>query len=213
MSSEVINNKYQIVKTLSNNLLKVIDLSSNKKYVCIKILLSDYDSSFDNILQNKNSDFVRVLEKTSDDLNLYLIIENCIGDLSLYIKNKNGLNINELKQTLNQINNLCETLFNNQIFVRNLGPNNFFVMKDGQIKFCPISPISFINTVPPELINSKNNADTRSNLWSLGCMIYFMLFNHYPFKNENEIKSGKYKEPTINNLYLKDLIKKLLTVN
>ena len=98
MSAEVINNKYQISKQISNNLFKVIDLSSDKKYLCIKMLLSDYDSSFDNILQIKNSDFVNVVEKTSDDLNLYIIIENCIGDLSFYIKSKNGLNITELKQ-------------------------------------------------------------------------------------------------------------------
>ena len=213
MSTDIINNKYQIVQSLSNNLLKVVDLSSNKKYLCIRMPLSDYDSSFDNILQIKNSDFVSVVEKTSDDLNFYLVIENCIGDLTSYIKNKNGLNISELKQFLNHINNLCETLFSNQIFIKNLGPNNFFVMKNGQLKFCPISPISFINTLPPELINSKNNADTRANLWSIGCIIYYMLFNHYPFKNENEIKSGKYKEPTINNPHLKDLIKKLLAVN
>ena len=63
-----------------------------------------------------------------------------------------------------------------------------------------------------ELINSK------SDIWSLGILIYYMLFNEYPFNGSGEyqiikeIQSNK-KLKQSDNQKLNDLLTKMLKVN
>ena len=69
-------------------------------------------------------------------------------------------------------------------------------------------------TMSPEILNGKENLiSNKSDIWSLGIIIYYMLFKEYPYNGKTEfqiikeIESNKQLKP-IDNKELDDLIKK-----
>ena len=74
-------------------------------------------------------------------------------------------------------------------------------------------------TMSPEILNGKENLiSNKSDIWSLGIIIYYMLFKEYPYNGKTEfqiikeIESNKQLKP-IDNKELDDLIKKMLVIN
>ena len=74
-------------------------------------------------------------------------------------------------------------------------------------------------TMAPEVLKRENDLISyKSDIWSLGIIIYYMLFKEYPYNGNNEyqiiknIESNK-KLKQINNKELDDLIKKMLVIN
>ena len=69
----------------------------------------------------------------------------------------------------------------------------------------------------PEVLEDEKDI-SKSDLWSIGILIYYMFFKDYPYNGTNEvtllkdIKSGK-KIKTIPNEDLNDLMNKLLKIN
>ena len=72
-------------------------------------------------------------------------------------------------------------------------------------------------TMAPEILNG-DNYDSKTDIRSLGIIIYFMLNKEYPYNGKNEIllfkdiKSNK-KLKLSNDDKLNDLIKKMLKIN
>ena len=74
-------------------------------------------------------------------------------------------------------------------------------------------------TMAPEVLKGQNDLiSSKSDIWSLGIIIYYMLFKEYPYNGQNEyqiiqnIESNK-KLKKINNKELDDLINKMLVIN
>jgi serine/threonine protein kinase len=71
-------------------------------------------------------------------------------------------------------------------------------------------------TMAPEVLKGQNNLICdKSDIWSLGIIIYYMLFKEYPYNGKNiheQIISNKQLKKT-NNEELNDLIKKMLIIN
>ena len=74
-------------------------------------------------------------------------------------------------------------------------------------------------TMAPEVLQGENDLICdKSDIWSLGIIIYYILFKEYPYKGQNEhqiiksIESNKQLKQT-NNEELNDLIKKMLIIN
>ena len=70
--------------------------------------------------------------------------------------------------------------------------------------------------IAPEILK-KENYDEKSDLWSLGVIIYMLAFKQYPFNGDNELlilnQINKFENSLhkqTGNEYLDDLIKKLL---
>ena len=72
-----------------------------------------------------------------------------------------------------------------------------------------------MNYTAPEILNDKC-FDEKSDLWSLGVIIYILLFQKYPFDGETEedlleqINNNENNLKETNDKNLNDLIKKLL---
>ena len=71
----------------------------------------------------------------------------------------------------------------------------------------------------PEILKGGENLiSNKSDIWSLGIIIYYMLFKEYPYNGKTEfqiikeIESNKQLKP-IDNKELDDLIKKMLVIN
>ena len=163
----------------------------------------------------------------------YLIMDYCHFNLEDYIlKRESPVSINEIKQVLLQLNNVFKIINTRKIIHKNLTPSNILISIDRLDKLLiKLSDYGFskqdsedtsINEnislcLAPEIINAEENL-TKSDLWSLGVIIYYMYFKEYPYNGKNEfmllkdIQSNKKLKTTENN-ELNDLINKLLKIN
>ena len=72
-------------------------------------------------------------------------------------------------------------------------------------------------TIAPEIIE-KGNINNKNDIWSLGIIIYYLLFKEYPYKGEseillyNDIISGKELKKSNNN-ELNDLLNKMICID
>ena len=128
-------------------------------------------------------------------------MELCLINIEEYLNmRKEGLSIEEIREILIQINNILKIMNDNKITFRNLKLSNILISLD-QINKVSIK-ISCINnnnnniessrtkislTKAPEIIES-DNIDIKSDLWSLGIIIYYMLFKEYPYNGRTEVQ-------------------------
>jgi serine/threonine protein kinase len=139
---------------------------------------------------------------------------------SLYKSLENIYNINQninkeliIREILNQlITTLKFIRDNNNTNFLNLSPHHILInfgKKKLQIKlkrFCTSGVLGIVdeddlNFYSPEFINLKHTNSLalidkeqreKNNIWALGVLTYWMLFNETPFKNEEKIIEGKY---------------------
>ena len=163
-------------------------------------------------------------------------MELCEYNLGEYIKIKNKqITINEIKLILNQLNNVFKIMNNKKIIHRDLKPSNILISLDRLdkclIKLSDYGSSKFINlsntitntmngtplTMAPEIIEGENYT-LKSDIWSLGIIIYYMLNKEYPYngkeKNQilKEIESNK-ELKKCENEKLNDLLNKMLKMN
>ena len=139
---------------------------------------------------------------------------------SLYKSLENIYNINQninkeliIREILNQLITTLKFIrdYNNTNFL-NLSPHHILInfgKKKLQIKlkrFCTSGVLGIVdeddlNFYSPEFINLKHTNSLalidkeqreKNNIWALGVLTYWMLFNETPFKNEEKIIDGKY---------------------
>ena len=167
---------------------------------------------------------------------LYIIMDLCECNLEDYIKRrKNSITINEIREVLIQLNNTFKIMLNKKIKYGDLKLNNILISLDrldkcliklsdyGSSKFNNLSNTitNTLNGTPitmaPEILNGENYS-FKSDIWSLGIIIYFMLNKKYPYNGKNEvtllkdINSGK-RLKLSNDDKLNDLINKMLKIN
>ena len=122
-------------------------------------------------------------------------------------------------------------MLNQNIIHRDLKPNNILIslnrLDKCLIKLCDYGSSKIISntisyrgsllTMAPEILNDEKDL-SKSDLWSLGIIIYYIYFKEYPYygKNDhllfNDIHSGK-KIKSIDNKELNDLMNGLLKIN
>jgi len=205
--------------------IKEIDKTQNKLSKDIKKLKTIY----------KENNLIKEIIDTKEYL--YIIMELCEYNLDNYIKKREDLiSINEIRELLIQINNTFKIMLNKNIIHGDLKLNNILIsfnkLDKCLIKLSLCDSNTFIqqpnsnsksniikNILPisPEII--KNEKDlSKSDIWSLGIIIYYMLFKEYPYKGKTEyellkdINSGKVLKLS-DNEKLNDLLFKMLKVN
>ena len=182
-----------------------------------------------NIIKNENS--VNFKGKIDTKNYFYIIMDLCIMNLEDYIKSReNEITINEIKEVLIQLNNVFKIMNDKKIIHRDLKPSNILISLDRLdkclIKLSDYGSSKFINlsntitntingtplTMAPEILEGENY-NFKSDIWSLGIIIYFMLNKEYPYNGKNEmllykdINSNK-KIKLSNDDKLNDLLKK-----
>jgi serine/threonine protein kinase len=132
-----------------------------------------------------------------------------------------------------QVVNAVYYLQNNNIIHRDIKPENILIGEDNKIKLCDFgwakelsleNRSTFCGTVEymaPEIVGSENY-DYGVDIWSLGILLYELLYGHSPFKannTKNVILNIKLHELTYDDTNkkvsksCKDLIQKLLNNN
>ena len=211
-----------------------------KYYVAIKEIDKErYDNSTNeeseimNKIKTENS--VSVIETIDTKEYYYIVMELCDCNLEEYIlKREKKLSIKEIREVLTQLNNTFKIMQKENIIHRDLKPSNILIsfnrLDKCLIKLSDYGSSKELNktlktlsykgttlTMSPEMLKG-GTVNSKSDIWSLGIIIYFMLFKKYPYQGKNEIQlfddimSEKHLE-LIEDKNLNDLINKMLKTN
>ena len=186
-------------------------------------------------LKSENS--VSLIE-TIETLESYFIVsEYCYMTLEEYInKRNNPLSIEEIKELLLDLNKGLKEINDNNIIHKDLKPSNILlsINKSRIDKTCfkisdyglskllnnnnSISSNGTPVTLSPEILKGETNLiSSKSDIWSLGIIIYYLYFKEYPYngKEYNIIKQidENKKIKSTNNKELDDLIQQMLNPN
>ena len=242
MSNTKIWEKYEKIDKIGfgtyGNVYKVKNKDTEDYYAMKEIkkekfeILENILSEEMNKIKSGNNISIKDIINNKDDL--YIIKDLCEYNLEEYIKKRNQpLSINEIKLVLTQLNNIFKNMPNEEIIYRDLKLKNILIFFDRldkcliklsySYKFIKQSNVNsiFLNenlfTIAPEILNNEEN-NLKSNIWSLGIIIYYMLFKEYPYNGESEYQILKNIESNkqlkyCDNEKLNDLLNKMLKIN
>ena len=222
---------------------KVYRAKSNKtnKYVAIKEIdktrIKDKNilNEIEIMKKLKSDNSLLLIDNIETEESYYLILELCYMSLEEYIKErKDNLSIEKTKEVLLEKNKCLKEMKEKNILHRDLKPSNillsfnkskinkisFKISDFGLSKLLDENMSMSINGTPitmaPEVLKGENDLICdKSDIWSLGIIIYYMLFKEYPYNGKNiheQIISNKQLKKT-NNEELNDLFKKMLIIN
>ena len=236
MNSVNIWDKYEKIKKMSSSLYK----GKNKEkgnYVVIKEIdkiqfNKDYKISEKEFMDLINKEkLISIIEIINSRDYYYIVMELCLTNLEEYMKIRDkGLTIEELRDFLIELNKILKT---KEMIYRDLNLSNILISLNEinkiSIKISDLGLNKKINeeltmtstkisySRSPEIIENYN-IHTKSDLWNLGIIIYYLLFKEYPYKGINEIKllndikSGKKLKLSEDN-DLNDLINKMICID
>lgn len=168
--------------------------------------------------------------------NYNIVMELCDSDLDIILnKTTTGFKAEEVKRILIQLNNVFAIMAQEHIMHRDLKLKNILIKFIDETKTAftvKLSDFGFSKvcegdttgtklgtpvTMAPEIIRQENYT-SKADLWSIGVMVYQLLFKELPFRGRNEkaiyqmIMQGPPKMMPSDPL-LKDLLLRLLTVD
>jgi serine/threonine protein kinase len=178
---------------------------------------------------------IKLFEVFEDDSFVYMVFEYLQnGDLVKYFKKQPLLNEPELKSFFFKIVKGIEYLHKNGIIHRDIKLDNILLDHKFRPKVCDFGISSIIEPnkkiydtggtpayLAPEVIKAEGQTGPKSDVWSLGVLLYLLYFGIVPFKAKdmqvlyNKIIVGTYKFIDISDTSseLIDLIKKILIVD
>ena len=213
----------------------------NGKYVAIKEInkhefkdITKYEKIVNKI---KSENYISIKEIIEEREFYYIIMELCLCNLEEYLKIKGEpFSINEIFELLTQINNTFKIMHKEKMIHKNLKLSNLLLKMENlnkmKIIISDFNPSENLEnllssmtktvkknyfTTAPEILKGEE-ISSKVDIWSLGIIIYYLIFNEYPYKGETEYK---YLQEITSNKPLKiitdnelnDLVKKMLCVN
>ena len=159
--------------------------------------------------------FAKAYEFIEDENNYYIIMEYYQFNLNHFIKEK--MEIKNIFKIIEKLNVILFELNSKNIYFRNIKPENIFIVNNNGnlddnfeiiLSDCCNAYLflynqynkhfSFNNYLAPEISHSKG-IDKKSDIWSLGKLLYYMLFFEYLTGEEfdfdfiNYIKNEEFK--------------------
>ena len=182
-----------------------------------------------------HQNIIKLYSVYEDDETINIILEYAKGgNLYQLIKDeKNGFSESKAFDYFIQVINAVYYLHSNNIIHRDIKPENILIGDDNKLKLCDFgwakeltleNRSTFCGTMEymaPEIVGSENY-DYSVDIWSLGILLYEMLFGHSPFNGKDtnniilNIKSHELNYDDTNKKIsnsCKDLIQKLLNMN
>ena len=213
------DNKYFAIKEIP------IKQESNQK-------LKYVQNEFDILLEFNCDNIVKYYDSDEDENNLYILMEYCDSStlkdfLEKNVKNNSLIEENILKNIIKQICYVIKEIHDKKIIHRNLKPENIFINEKMEIKigdFVISKKLHLYKTnilidnradsdyyLAPETIDD-NIYNEKSDIWSLGCIIYELFNLSIYFKDFFSRKIKKIDSKKYNNKWQK-LIDSLLQVD
>ena len=227
-----INDRYQIIRTIGEGGMANVYLAHDlilDRDVAVKILRGDLadDEKFVRRFQREaiaasslsHPNIVEMYDVGEDDGKYYIVMEYVEGKtLKNLIKKRGGLTIPEVIDIMTQLTSAIACAHDSNIIHRDIKPQNVLIKEDGIVKITDFgiamalnsneltqtnSVMGSVHYLPPEQANGKG-ATVKSDIYSLGIVMFELLTGTLPFKGENAveiaIKQMKNQIPSVCNI-------------
>ena len=224
-----INDRYEIIKTIGEGGMANVYLANDTildRKVAIKVLRGDLskDEKFIRRFQREalsvsnlsHPNIVEVYDVGEEDGQYYIVMEYIEGKTLKQLLNKRGaLTLPEVIDIMTQLTDGIAHAHESYIIHRDIKPQNIMILDNGTIKITDFgisvatnstqftqtnSVMGTVHYLPPEQANGKN-ATIKSDIYSLGILMYELLTGSVPFKGDNAVeialKHMKEKIPSI----------------
>ncbi len=211
-----INDRYEIIKILGEggmaNVYLAYDTILDRK-VAVKILRGDLstDDKFVRRFQREalaasslsHPNIVEMYDVGEDDGNFYIVMEYIEGkNLKQLIKKRGGLTLSEVVDIMNQLTDGLSHAHDSYIIHRDIKPQNILILDNGLVKITDFGIAMALNSsqltqtnsimgsvhyLPPEQAVGKG-ATIKSDVYSLGILMYELLTGKLPFKGDNAVE-------------------------
>lgn len=220
-----INDRYQIIKTLGEGGMANVYLAHDTildRNVAVKVLRGDLanDEKFVRRFQREalsasslsHPNIVEMYDVGEDDGQYYIVMEYVDGmTLKQVLKKRGHLSVTEVIDIMLQVTDGMAHAHDAYIIHRDIKPQNIMILSNGMIKITDFGVATALNStqltqtnsvmgtvhyLPPEQANGKGST-IRSDIYSMGIMMYELLTGLVPYKGDNavEIALKHLKEP------------------
>jgi serine/threonine-protein kinase len=228
IKGQKINNRYQIIRSIGEGGMANVYLAYDTildRNVAVKILRGDLatDEKFVRRFQREaisasslsHPNIVEMYDVGEDDGNYFIVMEYIDGKtLKSLIKRRGALTLPEVIDIMLQLTSAISCAHDSYIIHRDIKPQNVMILDDGRVKITDFgiaiasnateltqtnSVMGSVHYLPPEQANGQG-ATIKSDIYSLGILMFELITGHVPFKGDNavEIALKQMKEPLPN---------------
>lgn len=224
-----INDRYEIIKTIGEGGMANVYLAHDTildRMVAVKILRGDLadDEKFVRRFQREaiaasslsHPNIVEMYDVGEDNGKYFIVMEYVDGrTLKSLIKKRGALTLPEVVDIMLQLTSAIAHAHESYIIHRDIKPQNVMILEDGRVKITDFGIAMALNSneitqtnsvmgsvyyMPPEQANG-NGSTTKSDIYSLGILMYELVTGKVPFKGDSAveiaIKQIKDKIPSI----------------
>lgn len=222
---ELIDNRYEILKSIGEGGMANVYLAWDtilEREVAVKILrgdLSDDEKFIRRFQREANSasslrhpNVVEMYDVGEDQGRYFIVMEYVAGrTLKGLIKKRGALNLSEAIDIMLQLTSGIACAHDSYIIHRDIKPQNVMILEDGRVKITDFgiamalnnneltqtnSVMGSVHYLPPEQA-SGSGSTIKSDVYSLGILMFELLTGKVPFRGENavEIAIKHMKEP------------------
>ncbi len=211
-----INDRYEIIRSIGEggmaNVYLAYDLILDRK-VAVKVLRGDLaeDEKFVRRFQREaiaasslnHPNIVEVYDVGEDDGKYFIVMEYVDGKtLKSLIKKRGALTLPEVVDIMLQLTSAIECAHESYIIHRDIKPQNVIILEDGRVKVMDFGIAAQLNSndltqtnsvmgtvyyLPPEQANG-NVTTTKSDIYSLGILMYELVVGKVPFKGDSPVE-------------------------
>ena len=211
-----INDRYEVRKLIGEGGMANVYLGYDtilERDVAIKVLRGDladdekFVRRFRREAQNasllSHPNIVQIYDVGEDDGNFYIVMEYIKGQtLKQLIKKRGKLSVPETVDIVSQLTDGLAHAHDSYIIHRDIKPQNIMILEDGMVKITDFGIAMAINAsdltqtnsvmgsvhyLPPEQASGKGST-IKSDIYSLGILMYEMLAGTMPFKGETAVE-------------------------
>ena len=212
---KIIDNRYEIISLIGvggmSNVYKAVDKQSGQE-VAVKFLKEEFFENEELVRRFKNESkaisllnhecIIKVLDFNITDSEKYLVVEYIKGvTLKEFIENRGKLTWEETLVFANIILGALGHAHENGVIHRDLKPQNIMLTREGELKIMDFGiarlstanqrtvtdkAIGSVHYISPEQVRGQST-DNRSDIYSIGIMMYEMLTGKLPFQSETAV--------------------------
>jgi len=212
---KIIDNRYEVISLIGvggmSNVYKAIDTTTGDT-VAIKFLKQEFFSNEELVRRFKNEskaislldnpNIIRVIDVNIGENEKYIVVEYIDGiTLKDYIDNRKVLTWQETVRFTGTVLAAIGHAHDNGIIHRDMKPQNIMLLRDGTLKIMDFGiarlstanqktvtdkAIGSVHYISPEQVRGKNS-DGRSDIYSIGIMMYEMLTGKLPFVSDTAV--------------------------
>ena len=216
IKGQKINDRYEILKILGEGGMANVYLAEDtilERKVAVKVLRGDLasDEKFVRRFQREalaasslnHPNVVQMYDVGEDDGNFYIVMEYIEGrTLKQLIKKRGKLTFSEVVDIMLQLTEGMSHAHDAYIIHRDIKPQNVLILDNGLVKITDFgiamalnssqltqtnSVMGSVHYLPPEQASGKGST-IKSDVYSIGILMYELLTGKLPFKGENAVE-------------------------